>query len=142
MSMDASSRDPWQPLLERMKKLKESWPSRGWSWDGRMNTVSSSFSTEFEDKARASAMLALPLQWISSTVGQAHPRLRELCERTGGLRAGQLLLGGEPVGGIVSFGLWWPWGDGETISLRVGLTDVDPMKEPYPRLRDLFGVQL
>ena len=77
--MDGSSRDPWQPLMESMKKLKESWPSRGWSWDGRMNTVSSSFSTEFEAKARASATLALPAQWISSTIGQANPRLRELC---------------------------------------------------------------
>src|SRR6476646_6893686 len=113
MSMDAGSRDPWQPLMERMKKLKETWPSRGWSWDGRMNTVSSSFSTEFEDKARLSAVSALPVQWISTTIGQAHARLRELCERTGGLRVGQILLAGEPVGGVVSFGLWWPWGDGE-----------------------------
>ncbi len=140
--MDATSRDPWQPLMDRMKKLKESWPSRGWSWDGRMNTVSSSFSTEFEAKARVSASYALPIQWTSTTIGQAHHRLRELCERTGGLRAGQILLAGEPVAGVVTFGLWWPWGDGETISLRVGLSDVDPMREPYPRIRDLFGVQL
>jgi hypothetical protein len=38
------------------------------------------------------------------------------------------------------FGLWWPWGDGSTVSLRIGLHDVDLPKQRYPRLRDVFGI--
>ena len=140
--MDPNVRDPWQPLFDRMKKLKESWPSRGWSWDGRLYTIASSFSQEFEAKARASAVQALPLEWTSTTVGSAPPRLRDLTERTGGLRAGQMLLAGDPVGSVLPYGLWWPWGDGETISLRIGIADLDSMREPFPRLRDVFGVSL
>ena len=31
---------------------------------------------------------------------------------------------------------------GETVSLRVGLADVDPNREPYIRFRDVYGVSL
>ena len=140
--MDPISRDPWQPVLEKMKKLKESWPSRGWSWDGRLVTIASSFSVEFEAKARASVKLALPTEWVSSTLSTAPQRLRDAVEKTGGLRGGQFLFGGDPVGSIIPFGLWWPWGDAETISLRIGLAEVDGQREPFPRLRDVFGVAL
>ena len=78
----------------------------------------------------------------AATLGQASPNLRDLAARTGGLRAGQLLMTGGPTGGLLAFGLWWPWGDGETISMRVGLLDVDPNREPYRRLRDLFTVTM
>ena len=30
----------------------------------------------------------------------------------------------------------------ETISLRIGLVDIDPAKEPYQKLRDTFNVSL
>jgi hypothetical protein len=38
--------------------------------------------------------------------------------------------------------LWWPWGDGTTTSLRIGLADVDPASSRYARFRDVFGVSL
>ena len=56
------------------------------------------------------------------------------------MRQGQLILAAGPFAGLHAFGLWWPWGDNETISLRVGLCDVDPNREPYVRFRDVFGV--
>jgi hypothetical protein len=138
--MDPFPKDPWQTMLDKMRKLRETWPSRGWSWDGRLNCIASSFSMEFESKARTSVHVALPVEYTSTTIGQASQRLRDLAERTGGLRTGQFLLVGEPAGSAVPFGLWWPWGDGETISLRIGLADLDAMREPFPRLRDVFGV--
>jgi hypothetical protein len=81
-------------------------------------------------------------EYTTATLNSATPELRELAARTGGLRAGQLLLVGGPVGGITAFGLWWPWGDGETISMRVGLLDIDAAREPWRRLRDVFGVSM
>ena len=45
------------------------------------------------------------------------------------------------VAGVLAYGLWWPWGDGVTISLRIGL-DIGVMDEPYPRFREVFGVQI
>jgi len=36
--------------------------------------------------------------------------------------------------------LWWPWGDGTTVTLRIGLHGLDQPKVRYPRLRDVFGI--
>ena len=140
--MPTRSAEQWRPLFDALTKLRTDWPTRGWSWDGRLNCVTSSFSTEFETKARSNAAAALPQEWTSSTLAKAPPHIRDLAERHGGLRSGQLLLLGGPFGGILAFGLWWPWGDAVTISLRVGLADLDIAREPYPRFRDYFGVGL
>ncbi|MDB4996130.1 MAG: hypothetical protein JWM74_3562 [Myxococcaceae bacterium] len=130
------------PLFEGLKRLRANWPTKGWSWDTRLACVTSSFSTEFQDKARAAAGEALTIEWTPSTLAKAPTPLREIVDRSGGLRAGQLLLAGGVPGGKTAFGLWWPWGDGFTISCRVGLVGVDPEREPYPRFREVMGVTL
>jgi hypothetical protein len=140
--MQRTSGDAWSPLVETMRALKASWPARGWSWDSRLNCVSSSFSTEFEAKARQSATSALPLEFVAASIARAPALLQEVAERAGGLRSGQLLLSAPVFNGALAYGLWWPWGDGETISFRVGLANVDSSREPYPRFRDVFNVSL
>lgn len=137
-SMEAT----WEPLFEGMRKLRGSWPARGWSWDGRLACVSSSFGADLEAKARAAAAEALPTVWTSTTLVKGTPQLRDVAEKSGGLRSGQLLMTGRTFGSILPFGLWWPWGDGLTISLRVGLGGIDMSDEPYQEFRDLFGVSL
>jgi hypothetical protein len=133
--------DPWALLLAPMKELRTSWPSRGWSWDSRQSCVSSSFSAELEANARAAAK-ALATEWTASTIQKATPVLRELAERSGGLRSGQRILTSAPVGSAFIYGLWWPWGDGMTTSMRIGLGGPDATQEAFQRLRDVFGVQL
>ena len=66
--------------------------------------------------------------------------MRALAETCGGLRASQELLWGGGGEGAGAFGLWWPWGDGTTVTLRIGLHDIDQPKVRYPRLRDVFGI--
>ena len=131
----------WQSLSEGLKKLRANWPMRGWSWDTRMSCITSSFSIQYEPDARAAAAQALPLEWTQVTLARAPVRLRDLAERTGGVRSGQLVLTGGPLDGLFAFGLWWPWGNGQTISLRVGLADIEAEREPYPQFRDLFSVE-
>ena len=139
--MQLGGSDPWQGLLDALSRLRAKWPRRGWSWDTRLNCVTSSFSTDIEAEARAIAREALSVEWTSTTLGTAPPRIRDLAERSGGLRSGQALLSAGPVAGVLAYGLWWPWGDGVTVSLRVGL-DIPIMQEPYPRFRDVFGVSM
>ena len=134
--------DATQPLFDALARLKQEWPARGWSWDGRFIALASTFTVPYEAQARKAAAGALPHEYTSATINSAPHELRELATRTGGLRAGQLLLSGGPVGGLTAFGLWWPWGDGETISMRAGLLDIDPAREPWRRLRDIFGVSM
>lgn len=132
--------DAWQPLFESLGRMKAAWPTRGWSWDPRLLCVTSSFTTEQEPAARKATQNALQNEWTSSTITRGPQQLRDVVERSGGIRQGQIVLSTGPINGLLVYGLWWPWGDAETISLRVGLADVDPNREPYIRFRDVFSV--
>ena len=132
--------EAWQPLFDSLGRMKAAWPTRGWSWDPRLHAVTSSFTTEQEPAARISVQMALQTEWTSATIIRAPQSLRDVAERAGGVRPGQTALSTGPISGLLAYGLWWPWGDGETVSLRVGLADVDPNREPYIRFRDVFSV--
>ena len=120
-------------MLDQLAQLKSSWPGTEWTWDSRFSTVGSSFTLALEPQARASAKHALTREWTVNTLADAPEGLRALAARSGGLRAGQKLLAGDddPL-----FGLWWPWGNGQTITLRIGCFDDDA----NTMVRALFGV--
>jgi hypothetical protein len=125
-----------------MKDLRGAWPARGWSWDGRLMCITSSFSADLEAQARAAVATALANEWTSATIHGAPLALRDIVERVGGVRAGQLVLARPAVSGPFVYGLWWPWGDELTISLRIGLGGPGATEDAFQRLRDAFGVEL
>lgn len=129
-------------MFDGLGRMKAAWPTRRFNWDPRLLCCSSTFTVEQEPTARQAAQIALPTEYTSATIVRAPQQLRDVTERAGGVRAGQLVLSNGPINGLLVYGLWWPWGDGETISLRVGLADVDPNREPSIRFRDVFGVSL
>jgi hypothetical protein len=104
--------------------------------------VSSSFSVDLEQKNRALALSSIPTEYTSRSIATAPPVLREICERAGGLRSGQYVFMGTALGRVFAYGLWWPWGDGMTISLRVGIGGVDESHDLMNKLREVFGVSL
>lgn len=125
-------------LFDALGFLRAAWPGGGWSWDNRLTCAASSFNIELAGEARAAADLALRHEWTRRTLASAPPLVREIAEQSGGVRDDQYLLASDPVDRVIAFGLWWPWGDEQTISLRVGLAGhrVDPLRD---QLRDLFG---
>jgi len=133
----------WEELFLKLDRLRGRWPSPDWIYDRRLKCVTSSVPLTDERivaDARTAIAEVLPTSWNASTLGGAPDDVRALADRCGGLRASQLLLWGGSPGTPGAFGLWWPWGDGTTVSLRIGLHDVDLPKERYPRLRDVFGI--
>lgn len=131
--------DDWRPVLEPLSVLRRGWPNPTWTWDERFTMLASSFPKDKEMQARASAAHALPYAWDMNSLATAPAGLRTICENTGGLRAGQMLMAGK-AGGIVLYGLWWPWGGGEKITLRIGFANLALPAEPVVWLRELFGV--
>jgi hypothetical protein len=132
--------ETWEAVFAGLERLRQRWPMPDWSYDRRLKTVASSFPTSVEAAARAAMVDALTEVWSGTSIGGAPAGVQALNDTCGGLRAAQLLFwGGEPEG-PGAFGLWWPWGDGKTVSLRVGLHGVDIPKQRYPRLRDVFGI--
>jgi hypothetical protein len=130
--------DSWEPVLARLTLLRDSWPTPPWTWDSRFSTVAASFAKADEPAVRTSAMHAFPRGWTTASIETAPAEFRALVKNTG-LRAGQRLLAGDPQIAPTLFGLWWPWSGGETITLRIGILDLDATTEPLPRIRALFG---
>jgi hypothetical protein len=130
----------WDSIFASLERLRGLWPAPDWMYDRRLKCVASSIPLTRQDDARAAMAEALPMSFSVDTLPGAGEGVRALVEKCGGLRATQLLFwgGGDDAPGL--FGLWWPWGDGTTVSLRIGLHDVDVPKERYPRLRDVFGI--
>ncbi len=54
------------------------------------------------------------------------------------MRAGQSLFLSPLAGGIYAFGLWWPWEEGSTISMRIG---VDGAGDLTFRLCEAMGIE-
>jgi hypothetical protein len=132
--------EPWQPLLDRLTKLRAAWPGGGWGWDARFKCVSASFGKEIVIRVRDAMSGVLTTEWSSTNIDKAPGDVRALSTKYGGVRTGQFLFSGEPVAGMFLFGLWWPWGDGATISLRVGVANSDRPVELFPKVRAVFGV--
>lgn len=134
--------DSWEALFRGLKELRTAWPARGWSWDKRFSCVTSSFSSELDARARAAAGVVLTNEWTPTSIQKAPPHVRELSDRTGGIRAGQLVLSSASVGSSFAYCLWWPWGDGMTTSVRIGLGAPNTSQDSLQKLRDTFGVEL
>jgi len=134
-----SKPDPWRAILYRLTLLKEAWPPQPWSWDARFVAVVSSFHRDQESAVTEAVTHAFPRSWTTKSLETAPMALRMLAASTGGLRPGQRLLAGDEKTAAALFGLWWPWGGGETISLRIGVADLEAHRDPIPRIRELFG---
>ena len=136
----ANPSEVWDPVFAALERLRSQWPAPDWMYDRRLKCVASSIPLAREADARAAMAEVLPVSFSVDTLAGAPEGVKALVEKCGGLRAAQLLFWGGPDDAAGVFGLWWPWGDGTTVSLRIGLHDVDIPKERYPRLRDVFGI--
>jgi hypothetical protein len=138
--MMAGADEAWDQLFSKLERLRAAWPDRVWSYDRRFKCVVSSVSTAHDAAVRAAIAELLTSSFTAESLAAAPEAVRALANQCGGLRPSQLLLWGGTAGAPGVFGLWWPWGDGSTLSLRIGLHDVDAPKQRYPRLRDIFGI--
>jgi hypothetical protein len=129
----------WQPLLDQLARLRDTWPAPPWTWDSRFSTITSSFDAAQEPAVRTSAQLVFPRGWTTKSIDAAPPELQALAQQTG-LRARQRLLAGDPLTSPRLYGLWWPWSGGDKISLRIGILDAVGSADPLPRIRALFGL--
>ena len=94
-----------------------------WKWDSRFETVLAEFFVDNKDRVREILERYLSIAWDSSNIGKAPDVVRMIAGHLGGLRSGQLLFTSDPNQDALIFGAWWPWGDGNTISLRVAPFD-------------------
>jgi hypothetical protein len=136
----STSAETWQPILDTLRQLRAAWPATEWTWDPRFKCVTSSFAKDVAPAARGVLTAAVPFEWTGVSFATAPEEVRGLEARCGDLRASQLLLTASPVDGMILFAMWWPWGDGSQVSVRLGVANCTRTKELYPLIRAEFGI--
>ncbi len=123
-------------LADLLARMQGAWPAGRWEWDARLACALSTVAQANEAQARAALATALPTTFTAATLGSAPASVREVCGMTGGLRGSQMIFTAEHEGELVTFCLWWPWGDGAQVSARVGTID----EALDPTLRSALGL--
>jgi hypothetical protein len=136
----ANTVEPWQPILDALTRLREAWPARDWTWDHRFKCITSVVAGDAATAAKTTLLAATPSQWDAASFATAPEDVRALSERCGELRPGQTLFTAAPADGMTLFAMWWPWGDGSKVSIRLGVAGSDRPKDLYPLVRALFGI--
>jgi len=108
-------------------------PENQWCWDEMFNTALVVFDKCDMDLIYIPITQEFDAQWDFSTIENASPPFYTYFNRVFGIVPGQKIFTSTDAAGAILFAVWWPWGDGNKISLRVGLYDSDEVKNPNQR---------
>jgi hypothetical protein len=125
-----------QALPTRLAPFGTGWPGSKWEWDGRLDCALSTIATAQAPQVQSVLTAALPALWTSASLAGAPPLIQQICARTGGLLPQQQAFSAELPDGVYVYGLWWPWGSGANVSVRLGTSH----ESVTPALRAAFGV--
>jgi hypothetical protein len=92
-----------------------------WKWDGRFGTALAEFPLVKEGSVLGVLDRYLASRWDGATIGEAPEIAQSVRRYLGGLMSGQLLFLSDPGVDPLVYCAWWPWGNGQTISIRIGL---------------------
>lgn len=90
-----------------------------WKWDDRFQTVLAEFNVDNKERIHNSLLSRLDRIWDSSNIEKAPVVAQTIISNLGGIMPGQLLYTSDPGQDALVFCAWWPWGNGETISIRL-----------------------
>ena len=115
-----------------------------WEWDGRFGGVLAAF--DVDDKERVSGIVNTQLTqvWDGASINDAPKSVSSAIQNFGGLKSGQLLFTSDVTQNVILLGLWWPWGNGTTISIRFVPYGLDSSEENVDddrtTLKSIFGL--
>ena len=103
-----------------------------WEWDNRFGGILATFEASDKDRVLGIISSQLAQVWDSTNINQAPDSVSGALTNYGGLQSGQLLFNSDFTKDVMLLGLWWPWGNGTTISIRFvpyGLDSPESEKE-------------
>ena len=89
-----------------------------WEWDSRFGMALAQFSVDDAEQVRKVLEKYLRVVWNSSDIDQSPEAVRTVVDSLGGLLPGQFLFTSPPEE-IFLLCAWWPWNNGQTVSVRV-----------------------
>ena len=90
-----------------------------WKWDGRFGAALAEFSVENLAAVQQALDNSFPRVWVTADIGSAPEAAQKMKGSLGGLMAGQRLFTTQPDSELELYAAWWPWGNGERISIRI-----------------------
>ena len=90
-----------------------------WEWEDRFEAVLAKIRVDKKDNVREILERHFIHVWDKANIDKASDTLQPVITQLGGLMAGQLLFTSDTEKDVFIFCAWWPWGDGETISVRI-----------------------
>jgi len=94
-----------------------------WTWDNRFGALIAEFTKESQDKVISILSKHLTMKWDKKSIKKAPPIIKTNTELFGTLRRGQLFFTTDPETSDHIVAAWWPWGDGQSISVRIVTPD-------------------
>jgi len=110
-----------------------------WSWDREFNLALTVIDRRDEIMIELPMTLEFNHKWDFSSINEADMPIRNFFQSGFGVVPGQKVFTTDPVGGVVLFAAWWPWGDDERISLRLGLVSITDQKRDSAETKRLIG---
>jgi hypothetical protein len=115
-----------------------------WEWDDRFDAVLAICKAENKDDVQKYLGGHLKTIWNSSSTNDAPDAVLEVISQLGGLMLGQLIFTSDPNQDVILCCAWWPWVNGNTVSIRVaptqkGLSEEDKV-ELNKKFKDWFRI--
>ncbi len=111
-----------------------------WKWDGRFETALAEFSAKDKDKVKKNLSKILKNDWDKLSITIAPSIIKQIAKYFGGVRLGQHIFSSDCKASDFVFIAWWPWGNGETISLRIAIYDSLSAQSDQDKLKKAFNL--
>jgi hypothetical protein len=109
-------------LEKKCRKLVETFDNQlSWKWDGRFETVLAEFGTQEKESVCKIIKTQMGFKWDNDNVSKAPELVKMIIDFFGGLHEGQQLFTSKIDNGEFLLCAFWPWGDGKTVSIRLGV---------------------
>jgi hypothetical protein len=109
-----------------------------WKWDDRFETALTECNVSNKDSIRIILERFLTSIWEGSNIDNAPDIVQTIVNKFGGLMPGQLLFTADTKQDDFLYGVWWPWGDGNKISIRVAPSCIKLSTSEYIELIKKF----
>ena len=109
-----------------------------WKWDDRFKVILAEFTVENAEKVSSVLAKGFESKWEEKTIKAAPPPVKKIADILCGLQASQQLFTYTHDPKTVLFAAWWPWGNNQRISVRIGICYQNKMLMPDTELESDF----
>ena len=120
--MDQQSVDKFKTICTRIKQATP--PAYKWQWDDRFDVALISFDKADKENILSAVLSEFMKQWDHKSIGKAAKQVQKLVKSIFDIKPGQLIFTTDESMSCVLLAAWWPWGDGSTFSIRVGIFSI------------------